>query len=106
MKFLPDNPKKRQMILIVGGVVVALFAFGFFYNAYFSPSKTPDDGLVSIQTNSKIKLVSEDAIKKLENNVADIRGELDQKFYKNLKRYSWPKDNASPGNSNLFFLTK
>lgn len=105
MNFLPENPKKRQLVFIIGGVVVMLFAFGFFYTTYFTSSTPSDSDVVSVQTNVKIKSVSEDMIKNLEANVADIQSELDQKFYKNLKRYSWQKNSSSPGNSNPFFST-
>ena len=103
MNLLPENPKKRKLVLITGGVVAGLFAFGFFYTTYFTSSAPSESGVVSVQTNTKIKSVSEDMIKNLEANVADIQGELDQKFYKNLKRYSWQKNSTSPGNSNPFF---
>lgn len=103
MNLLPVNPKKRQLVLVIGGIVAGLFAFGFFYITYFTSSAPSGSGVVSVQPNAKIKSVSEDTIKNLETNVADIQSELNQKFYKNLKRYSWQKDSASPGNNNPFF---
>lgn len=103
MNFLPESPKKRQMILIIGGIVACLIAFGFFYITYFSSKNSADSDLVSVQDNAKIKSLSEDTIRNLEINVTDIQKELDQKFYKNLKPYSWQKDSATPGNNHPFF---
>lgn len=104
MNLLPENPKKRQLILIIGCIVTGLFAFGFLYLTYFSPTDSSGQGSAPASGNAKIKAISEDVIKKLEDDVQGIQDELGNDFYKNLKPYPWPKDSASAGNPNLFLI--
>ena len=81
------------------GVGVALVALGFFFIQYGTSGT-----FVEIQQTESITggKVSEGALKIIEGNVSVLREELQNDFYKTLKRYKWATDTAAPGKQNPF----
>ena len=100
MRFLPQNPKTKNLalILIAGGFL--LFAFGFFYITYFAPA-SPSEGATELSGTTQ-KAISEQAVKKLDDDITDITNELGNDFYKRLVPHPLKKDAAVAGRNNPF----
>lgn len=79
------------------GVVVVVLGFLFInYGAFGTPAGTQQPSNV---TGGK---VSEGTLKIIEGNVSALREELQNDFYKTLKRYARTPDTAAPGKQNPF----
>ncbi len=100
MKFLPQNKKTRNKVLLVILLVWLLFVGGFFYNMYFMPTISSNDS-VTIGSPTQ-KALAEQAVKNLDNNILEITKELSNGFYKDLVSHPLRKDAAVAGNDNPF----
>ncbi|MBI5912834.1 hypothetical protein HY839_00105 [Candidatus Azambacteria bacterium] len=99
MQLLPQDPRKRKTLLIIIGAGAAVVGLGFFlmnYGIFGAPEGAEQS--VSI-TGGK---VSEGALKIIEGNVSALREELQNDFYRSLKRYKWTTDTAVPGKKDPF----
>lgn len=99
MQLLPQDPRKRKTLFIIVGVGVALVGFGFFFMQYGTSGTPAEIRQTESITGGK---VSEGALKIIEGNVSVLREELQNDFYKTLKRYKWTTDTATPGKQNPF----
>lgn len=98
MQLFPQDPQKRKKVLIGIGVGMTLVVFGFLFINYWMP-ETPAEVQRAGTAGGK---VSEGALKIIEGNVSALRAELQNDFYKTLKRYRWTTDTAAPGKQNPF----
>ena len=99
MQFLPSNPKTKKLILVGGVVGVALIAFVFFFISNYS---SPDSSGL-LDENVPVKGgVSEGLVERIGKNISDLREELQNDFYKGLRKHGWTPDNAKAGRTNPF----
>lgn len=86
------------MILIIAGAGIALVILGFFAvtSGLFGSSLETQQADVAGGSSQ------ETTLKLIEGNVSGLREELQNDFYKSLKRYAWPVDAAVPGKKNPF----
>lgn len=86
------------MILIIAGSGIVLVVLGFFAvrSGLFGSS------FEAQQTDVVGGNAQEATLKLIEGNVSDLREELQNDFYKSLKRYAWPTNTAAPGKKNPF----
>ena len=99
MQLLPQNPRKRKTLLIIAGVGVVLVGLGFFfikYGMFGMPAEVRESGSITGLGSSK------GALTIIEGNVSALREELQNDFYKSLKKYKWTADTAAPGKQNPF----
>lgn len=99
MEFLPQNPGKRKKVLIGIGAGTALIVLGFLFINYWAPGTPAEIQQTESVTGGKI---SEGALRIIEGNVSVLREELQNDFYKTLKRYKWAADSTAPGKPNPF----
>jgi hypothetical protein len=99
MSFFPSNPQTRKMILVAIVVCVALFGFVFFFISFFTPNASPETLVADIQSTDGI---SETAIGRIRKSVVDAQKELQEDFYKDLRKYTWTPDASKPGRGNPF----
>lgn len=97
MQLLPRDPRKKKILLIIIGAGAVLAGFGFFF---YGMQGTPAEP----QQSSSVAggKVSEETLKIIEGNASALREELQNDFYKSLKRYKWTSDTAAPGKQNPF----
>lgn len=102
MNLLPQNPKTRQMVLLAIVAGVLLIGFGFFFTSYFTPA-TPDEiQRIQAERATSGRSVSEGEVKRIEGNIAALQKELENDFYKTLRKRSVSSDAAAPGKKNPF----
>lgn len=99
MHFLSQNPKTRKITLIVIASGLALFGFAFLYISYFAPGNDVS-GQASVGAN--LKALSEQAVKRIERDISSIENELQNDFYKSLRKHTWTPDTTAPGNKKPF----
>lgn len=97
MKLLPENPKMRQRVLIAALSLVLLVGFGFFWLTYFGP-ETP----VSLEETGSPSEATVSEVQKLERDIANLKAELANEFYRDLSKTSWTPDRSNPGKANPF----
>ena len=99
MNFLPSNPKTKKIILTGGVVGAALIAFIFFLSIIILRRILP----IYLMAISRLKAgVSEGLVEKIGKNISDLREELQNDFYKGLRKHGWMPDNAKAGRKNPF----
>ena len=100
MNFLPQNPKTRNMALIIIAVALTLFVFVFIYIYYFASGENASQD--QIIPNSDSMTASEQAIKRIDRDISAIENEMKDDFYKSLRKRVWTPDATAPGNNNPF----
>lgn len=99
MQLLPQDPKKRKMFFLAAGAGVILVAGAFLFVMYGMPAAIPEAQQTVAVVGGN---ASEGSFKIIEGNIGVLRGELQNDFYKSLKRYKWTTDAATPGKQNPF----
>lgn len=98
MRFLLQKLREKKTILIIAGAGIVLVVLGFFavksglFGSSFETQQADVVGESSQETTLKL----------IEGNVSGLREELQNDFYKSLKRYAWPTDAGAPGKKNPF----
>ncbi len=107
-KFIPQNPKTKNNILIIFLVFLALIGFIIFYNTFFKSEKIS----IKIEETKSIsgkKITSSEAseqvINKIKKDIKRIQEELNNGFYSKLREYK-PSGEIiiKPGRKNPFVL--
>lgn len=86
------------MVFLGGLVSFTLFAFGFFYITYF----VSDDSQDASSAGATPKKITEEVVQKVDQDISDIQKELENDFYKKLRKYTWTPDTKNPGKQNPF----
>ena len=102
MNFLPQNPKTRQMVLIGIIVGVLLLVFGFFFATYFTPTTPEEIQRIQAEQGGQGRSVSEGEVKRLEGGIIGLKKELENDFYKTLRKRAISPDTTAPGKQNPF----
>ena len=99
MNLFPSNPKTKKLMLVGGVVGAATIAFVFFFISNYSSPDSSDlsDGNIAAKGG-----ISEGLVEKIGKNISDLREELQNDFYKGLRKHGWTPDNAKAGRTNPF----
>lgn len=90
------------MVLIGIIAVVLLAGFGFFFTSYFTPATPEEIKKIQEEKAKQGRGVSEGEVKKIEGNITALQKELENDFYKTLRKRSVSPDTAAPGKQNPF----
>lgn len=102
MNLLPQNPKTRQMTLLVIVAGILLLGFGFFFINYFTPATPEEIQRIQAEKAASGRGVSEGEVKRIEGGLTGLKKELENDFYKALRKRSVSPDTAEPGKQNPF----
>lgn len=102
MNLLPQDPKKRQMVLLVIVAGVLLAGFGFFFISYFTPATPEEIRQIQAEKAASGRSVSEGEVKRIEGGLVGLQKELENDFYKTLRKRVISSDTTEPGKQNPF----
>lgn len=90
------------MALVGIVVVVLLGGFGFFFTSYFTPATPEEIQRIQAEKGTQGRSVSEGEVKRIEGNITALQKELENDFYKTLRKRLASPDTAAPGKQNPF----